>query len=208
MKRKRLKYLKMELCKKEFLKKYPKENLLDTSSQIQNRISLINNFEYKKYKALSPTTIILEKDRYIYKQKKYNSIKKLSYTKEDFLDVVEALQYFEIIGFIHGDINRKNIIYTKNGFKIVDYEPSLVQYKDGIQQLLITPPYVDKKELKSQRLTSKTDKIGFFYFVLRVNKKFSSYQVVKLVKNLHHKKIGFDIESFSYNEILNQALLL
>ena len=195
-----------ENSSKIVIKNYQKDTLLDNSSNINKRINLIHNFDCKRYKALVPTIFIDEKDRYIYQQKKYKIIKKSSYTKEDFLDIVEALQYFETIGFIHGDINRKNIIYTEEGFKIIDYEPSLVQYKNGVKQLLITPPYVDKKELETSHLTFKTDKIGFFYFILRVMKRFSSKKVVKLVKSLEHTIINFDITTLSYKEILNKLM--
>jgi hypothetical protein len=53
-----------------------------------------------------------------------------------------------------------------------------------------------------------TDKIGFFYFVLRVNNAFSSKDVVFLSKKLHHHIISNeeqDINKFSYLDLLNKA---
>lgn len=71
---------------------------------------------------------------------------------------------------------------------------------------MVTIPYVEKSELMNMHLTYKTDKIGFFYFILRVRKVFSSISVVKLSKNLNHKKIiKHNIENLSYKNILDIA---
>ena len=64
--------------------------------------------------------------------------------------MITALEFFESINFIHADLNKKNIIYTDNGFKIIDYEPSLVQIKNQKRQLMVTLPYVLKSDLDNQ----------------------------------------------------------
>ncbi|MEA2050130.1 MAG: hypothetical protein U9O56_05315 [Campylobacterota bacterium] len=107
--------------------------------------------------------------------------------KEDFLIVANALDYLGRRRFIHGDLNKKNIIYTYDGFKIIDFEPSLYQIKNGVKQLMVTIPYAIKSDLDSQNPTILTDKIGFIYFVLRVTKQMKSIDVVRLSKSLDHE---------------------
>lgn len=77
---------------------------------------------------------------------------------------------------------------------------------------MITVPYVVKEELTNRNLTTLTDKLGFLYFVLRVQKKMSSFDVVKLSKSFDHEqylKMKYsDIESMSYREILERVYLV
>ena len=130
--------------------------------------------------------------------------------KEDLLDLVKALNYFKMIGFVHADINRKNIIYTEDGFKIIDYEPSLTQIKNKKKQLLITIPYVQRMELDNETVTEITDKIGFFYFILRINNGITTKDIVSLSRHFNHEKyIGLnevELGLISYEELLDRAL--
>lgn len=126
--------------------------------------------------------------------------------KEDFLILANALDYLERRKFIHGDLNKKNIIYTHDGFKIIDFEPSLYQIKNGVKQLMITIPYVIRSDLDSQKLTMLTDKIGFIYFILRVTKQMKSFDVVRLSKSLNHEsylniKMN-EIKKMSYEKLV------
>lgn len=193
-------------------KRYLKVNLLDTQTDLEQRISKINDFDYEKYPALAQTIIYEENSNLVYKQELFKIKKVGKLKKEDFFDVADALEYFNTIGFIHGDLNKKNIIYTNDGFKIIDFEPSLYQVKNEIKQYMITVPYVVKEELTNRNLTTLTDKLGFLYFVLRVQKKMSSFDVVKLSKSFDHEqylKMKYsDIESMSYREILERVYLV
>ena len=190
---------------------YPKNTLLDDCSLINKRIALINSFDSKKHSALVNTQIIEHSDHYSYQQELLN-IKKISALKKtDFLNLITALEFFESINFIHADLNKKNIIYTDNGFKIIDYEPSLVQIKNQKRQLMVTLPYVLKSDLDKTQVSTVTDKLAFFYFVLRVNNAFGPKQIVQLSKNFNHNKyLEFDINtigSVTYEELLNRAYL-
>ena len=165
-------------------KSYPKENLLDSHFQISKRINLINHFNIQKYPALLKTRIILDdKNQYIYTQAFFQRIRIVASAlkKEDFFCLVSALNYLKKIDFVHGDINKKNIIYTKDGFKIIDYEPSLLQIKNNVKQLMITMPYVLKTELDTRCVSTTTDKIGFFYFVLLLNFKLVFRAAFKMI---------------------------
>ncbi len=179
---------------------------MDGDENIKKRISLINNFDYKEHKSLVKTEITEEENKYIYKQKHLKVKRITQLKKSDFFDLSDSLEYFSRIDFVHADLNRKNIIYTEDGFKIIDYEPSIKQIKNNVEQLMVTIPYVIKDELKSKVITKLTDKIGYYYFILRVNGNLSSMDVVKLSKTLRHKnKIDRCFVDFNYGEILDYA---
>lgn len=142
----------------------------------------------------------------MYKQKYSTRDRSVPIIKKDFDILVETLKYLESIGFIHGDLNQKNIMTTKDGFKIIDFEPSLEQMRNGKRELLVTRPYVSKPELYKKQISILTDKIGFCYFILRVNKVCSSKDIVSIKNTLDHKTVlGIDekeIGRMSYSEIL------
>ena len=201
----------MKVAAKFFYKTYQREDLLVEDDVLQKRISLINHLQYDKYNALLTVVVYAEGDTYIYKQaflKKQP--RKAIYHREDFYDIIDALEYFHSVNFVHGDINRKNIIYTSEGFKIIDFEPALYQIKNNRKQLMVTLPYVSKKEAETQNLTSLTDKLGFYYFVLRVNNNLPHSNIIKLGSQLnHYAYIGMSEHEFSklpYMDILNMAL--
>jgi len=179
---------------------------------IQTRISSINNLDYKKYNSLVKTEITEDKESYHYKQKYIHKVKKKSFEKEDFFDLVDTLEYLSKIGFVHGDLNRRNIIYTKDGFKIIDFEPSLQQIKNSQPKYMITIPYISKLDLEDKEITIRTDKIAFFYFVLRVQGCLSSLNVVKLSKTFEHsfflKMNEKQFVQLNYREILTKVWLL
>jgi serine/threonine protein kinase len=188
-------------------KTYQKKDLL--ASDTNKRIEQINSFEYSSYKALTQTTITETQDTYLYIQPYFKKVQKTHFKKSEFFNLAYALEYLQSIGFIHGDINRKNVIYTDDGFKIIDFEPSLVQMKNGVKQLMITIPYAFKNTLKDEDFNSSLDKLGFFYFLLRVNKLLDSKRVVELRHSLEHSKIlkEYDIEDisiYSFSDIVDK----
>lgn len=189
-------------------KRFLKQKLLDPIDIIENRIKIINHFDCS-LPGLLYTSIDEEKNSYVYRQKYCKQLKKQFYTKHDFCGLVETLTYFQQIGFVHGDLNRKNIFWTKEGFKILDYEPSLYQLKNGWEQFMITKPYFSKEEVKRGKISFLTDKIAFFYFILRINGGFSNRNLVELSSTFNHQAvIGMcekDFGQLSYTNILNIA---
>jgi serine/threonine protein kinase len=174
--------------------------------EIDKRVEQINSFEYSNYPALIPTQIEIKENSLEYSQKYYPKVSITLLQKKDFFEIAKALEYFESVGFIHGDINRKNIIYTTDGFKIIDYEPSLEQIKDGFAQKMTTIPYIAKSGI----ITTDTDKIGFFYFILRVMRRISSQKIAKLTKKFEHSlALGIEesqIYTMRYKDIIDFIL--
>ena len=195
-----------------FQKTYRKEALVDLCNAVSRRIPLINSLDYDNHQALVSTQIMEEGDTYIYRQPFLEVKRKEQYDKKHFYGLVEALEYLGSVGLVHGDINRKNIVNTTSGFKIIDFEPALCQIKRGEPQLMVTIPYVSKLELKTKRITILADKLGFFYFILRIKKKLSNLHVVELSKTLNHKRYtGLAEEEFAklkYSKILDLAFAI
>ena len=107
---------------------------------------------------------------------------------EGLYDLAHTLQFLEDIGFVHGDINSKNILYTNSGYKLVDYEPDLYQLKNGLKEMRVTVPYIALRDKESGTITSLTDKIGFCYFLMRITGKFTPKDIVDLSKHYNHYK--------------------
>ena len=193
-------------------KKYLRKNLLDSHRAITSRVNIINTIDYKHHNALVETQILEDKDIYTYKQKQITirKTKGVSFIKKDFLDLIQALEFFDSIDFVHGDLNAKNIKYTPDGFKIIDLEPSLRQIKDGHQQFMVTVPYISGVDLKAEKITKRTDKVGLYYFILRMLGKFSTKDKIKLIAPFREKDTipihPKDIETMSYKRILRTAL--
>jgi len=191
-------------------KNYRLDFLLDSNYEVEERVNMINNFNFNKYKAITSTFFTYHDNSLEYMQPFLIKKEKPKFYKKDFFPLVKALEYFRKIGFIHGDLNRKNIIYTKDGFKIIDFEPSLKQLKNGNSQLMVTLPYIFRKNLKQNCLDSCVDKLGFFYFILRTNKKFNTNDIVSLSKDLNHSRFTkLDNNIFcklNYDDILELAI--
>ena len=66
--------------------------------------------------------------------------------------------------FVHGDINRKNIIYSENNLFLIDFEPSLLQIKDQTKQWMSTRPYRHHADIQNNNITAKSDFLGFACF--------------------------------------------
>lgn len=69
------------------------------------------------------------------------------------------------IGLVHGDLNRKNIWMTSDGFRVLDIEPLLlVPTSDGNTILRSTIPYICHSDYKNRKITANSDRLGFSCF--------------------------------------------
>jgi hypothetical protein len=62
---------------------------------------------------------------------------------------------------VHGDLNRKNVIETPAGFRMVDIEPLLEIPCEFGYRLRTTPPYLHEDDRISGRISAKSDRLGF-----------------------------------------------
>ena len=147
---------------------YKKVNLLDDLNDIEKRLSQIVKLSYSM-EFIPETNYSYEEDLLVMKQKclidkkklkeidpseKMNLIKKFS----------QSLDRLYEEGFVHGDINRKNIIYYRNNLFLVDFEPSLLQLKNQTKQWMSTRPYRYHEDIQNNNITVKSDFLGFACF--------------------------------------------
>ena len=153
-----------------YRKVYNKKNFYGNENETISRILNINSLNYPKYNSLVRTSIHSEKDFYLYEQDFLQIIKPYDLSKDMLFTLSDSLNYLDEMGFVHGDLNRKNIVFTKSNLKVIDLEPSLYQIKNNKKCLMITLPYISKFDLKNRVITNRTDKLGFIYFILILNK--------------------------------------
>ena len=67
-------------------------------------------------------------------------------------------------GFVHGDINRKNIMFDGERLRLVDLEPDLFQERDGVKTIMVTSPYIAASDLRLGTVSAATDRLGFACF--------------------------------------------
>ena len=151
-----------------FIKIYKKGILKDDYNQILKRVSIINSFvDYNLN--IPPTVVTVEKDEIIVKQnylKKTGKLNDIPASKREKLltDIEATIDTLHSIGFVHGDINRKNIIYAENKLWLIDIEPSLKQIKNGFKKWMVTRPYAAPEDLKNKNITEATDIYAFGCF--------------------------------------------
>lgn len=147
---------------------YKKFNLLDDLKDIEKRLSQIVKLS-SSMDFIPQTNYFYEKDLLVMKQKCLINKKRL---KE--IDPSEKIKLIKKFAqsldklyaeeFVHGDINRKNIIYSENNLFLIDFEPSLLQVKDQTKQWMSTRPYRHHADIQNNNITAKSDFLGFACF--------------------------------------------
>ena len=80
-------------------------------------------------------------------------------------DFVTRLKQAWDLGFVHGDINRRNIFCDGNGLGLYDFEPYLEVIQNGRFRLQATKPYVCPVDLQNKKISISTDEIGLACFL-------------------------------------------
>jgi len=154
--------------KKEIIKKFSLKNSFHSIRYIKNRCKKISHisqkllfipstyFKFNNYEIISRQMII--------KPDKISRAKKLILLK-NFAVNLDKLKKFHIV---HGDINFKNIIFTKKRIFLIDWEPVLVKRVNKKLILRSTFPYYSVSDLKRKQITKKTDLIGFLFLCERL----------------------------------------
>ena len=147
---------------------YKKFNLLDDLKDIEKRLSQIVKLS-SSMDFIPQTNYFYEEDLLIMKQKCLINKKKLK--EIDSSEKIKLIKKFAqsldklyAEEFVHGDINRKNIIYSENKLFLIDFEPSLLQIKDQTKQWMSTRPYRHHADIQNNNITAKSDFLGFACF--------------------------------------------
>ena len=147
---------------------YKKFNLLDDLKDIEKRLSQIVKLS-SSMDFIPQTNYFYEEDLLVMKQKCLSNKKKLK--EIDSSEKIKLIKKFAqsldklyAEEFVHGDINRKNIIYSENNLFLIDFEPSLLQIKDQTKQWMSTRPYRHHADIQNNNITAKSDFLGFACF--------------------------------------------
>ena len=153
-----------------FYKLYKKENLLDSAKDLELRLSQIVKLS-SSMEFIPEITYTFEEDLLIMRQDKLSKDNRLDkiepFEKKLTLinQLAQSLDQMHAEGFVHGDVNRKNIIYSDDRLWLIDFEPSLLQIKNHAKQWMSTMPYIHHDDMKSNTITIKSDLLGFGCFV-------------------------------------------
>jgi hypothetical protein len=154
--------------KKEIIKKFSLKNSYNSLVHIKKRCNKINHisknflfvpftlFEVNNYEIISKQIFIISE--------KVRRIEKLILLKNLALN----LDKLDKLNIVHGDINFKNIVFTKKRIFLIDWEPVLIKRINKNFFLKSTFPYYSFSDLKSKKITRKTDLIGFLFLSERL----------------------------------------
>jgi hypothetical protein len=149
--------------KKEIIKKFSLKNSYNSLVHIKKRCNKINHisknflfvpftlFEVNNYEIISKQIFIISE--------KVRRAEKLILLKNLALNLAKL----EKLNIVHGDINFKNIVFTKKRIFLIDWEPVLIKRINKNFFLKSTFPYYSFSDLKSKKITRKTDLIGFLF---------------------------------------------
>ena len=143
-------------------RKFKRHHLLDRD--LDERLQQIENLSFTA-NWVPQTTFSIATDILIQHQERIS----ISKEKPSFDHVYQlAIHIDKDLHFVHGDLCRKNFIFDGTQLWVVDWEPSLVQIKYGVQQFMATEPYIAMEDRKQHQLTRRTDVISFFFTVLGI----------------------------------------
>lgn len=183
-------------------KTYSMLDLCDDRDNINYRIKTIEN--------ITKNTICPIFFKQEYNQLVRNStrikIKKIEYGSLNYETNFKFSRYLDSIynlGFIHGDLNKKNLhIDQNNNIIILDWEPSLSQIINHRFSLMGTQPFIDSQDVLQKKLTIRTDILCFFKIISNSNIKFfNSLKWFNLLNASLINKKPFDfILNYYYNK--------
>ena len=137
----------------------------DSLSSLSHRIDICRNIAPSMASSLSVNaerTEIIIRSRFIQRACS-NEIDKHEYLKNLF-SVIKSLHKK---GVFHGDLCRKNIIFSESSYHLIDFEPFLMsQTKSGRRRFCTTRPYLSQIDLKTATYSETSDLIGFWSFCL------------------------------------------
>jgi hypothetical protein len=154
--------------KKEIIKKFSLKNSFHSIIYIKSRCKKISHISQKllfipsTYFKLNNYEIISR--QMMIKPDKISRTKKLILLK-NFAVNLDKLKKFNIV---HGDINFKNVVFTKKRIFLIDWEPVLVKRVNKKLIFRSTFPYYSVSDLKKKQISRKTDLIGFLFLYERL----------------------------------------
>lgn len=93
--------------------------------------------------------------------KMHRTLQTFAYLKELHLSLESAWES----GLVHGDLNRKNILLTEGGFRLIDIEPLItIPLNTSKAAFRTTIPYIAPSDFEKGKITESSDRLGFACF--------------------------------------------
>ena len=193
--------------KKIYKKNYGLKIFEGLEDQTDTRIKFINK-QSKLFDSLAETKIFKENGEYEYEQvfiinRDFHELPKIEITKH-LEKLSQDLDILSELGFIHGDLNKKNIIFDGIKFVVIDLEPCLEQVINGKKKLMFTIPYWSLNDMRNNKITTETDKIGFYSFCKwAFDKSFTITNTLEKFRN--RQKSNYELFSIKETNIINMS---
>lgn len=198
----------IDICDSVIKKIYHRETLICSENDLLERMNLFQKFSIDH--EFIPQTSFQYCENFIYYTQQKITAKPYpkNWNESHFRNLIKTLYLFNDYGLVHGDVVKRNVIFDGNDLVLIDFEPSLKQIKNRCQQLLFTPPFIAIEDSIDKILTYRTDKIGFFFLVLRLRKVLTPL-ILKKMFDLRMKQgksiipvTELEFYKFSYEELL------
>lgn len=108
----------------------------------------------------------------------------------------ERLDTLSLDDIPHGDIKYANCIWDGAKWLLIDWEPILEYKIQGGVLFRTTKPYISSIDLRSEVITSATDKLGFYFLVKRLRDGW----INPITLNIY--EVEMQIMDLSFQEIL------
>ena len=90
--------------------------------------------------------------------------------------LAEDIDFYHTKNLIHGDIKFSNIIIGDQAIYLIDWEP-ILEYSTNRRCIFrSTMPYISSSDILNGIISSRTDKIGFYFLCLRLLNKWEKIQ--------------------------------
>jgi hypothetical protein len=196
--------------KDKFVKKYAVDVLCDSQANIAYRIELINKIGEARLNSVPNVRAELCDDVVIVAQDLITPDKGQKLGLAHLRNLATDLHFISQLGFVHGDINRRNVCATSTSFAVLDFEPCLRQRIGNRIQFKVTLPYLSNKDREKNNVSSLTDKLGFYYFVRRFTGSFGPRDIVQLSRTRNHAAyLGFpedELNHKTFQELVDDGL--
>lgn len=161
--------------------------------QIEHLHSIGVNFPSIRHTIDESNKKLIQTAKYVWKDKGVQSPKILTSKYDQFCDSINRMHE---LGYIHGDILVKNIIYNGAEYVLIDHEPSLSIKIADKPYLIVTKPWIAMEDMENNKITQKTDLLcleatRYKLFDLPYYRKFRANQLSKFV--LHFSDIRLNL---------------
>jgi hypothetical protein len=110
------------------------------------------------------------KNQIIIHQMRVRHVPTIKYDTSHFLDLFDYIEEKNSKGWVFGDLCKKNILFTGNEFKVIDFEPFLSVIRNKRRELRTTAPFLHPNDKKMGMISALSDRLALLSFLLATQK--------------------------------------